>query len=322
MTTAPSAGFDYYTSTIYWNNFDIINSTINKTIAGFEHIGWIEHFVRTYGVKKHALLFNCGNGWVERDLFRQGAVAHVDGADISAELIARCREEAAKMGMPSDYRIEDSNAFDMRGQTYDLVVNYAAMHHVARLNRLSEAIADATRERGLYVNYDYTGPHRNQYDLISWLRCCEVRKALPAKYQTTLGYPHIPTMLATDPSEAVHSELIEDVLRRHFDVLEMARLGGGVAYILLFQNHALLVDQNTTEGQAALRYILEEDRRLLDEHPASNLFTFFVARAKMNAPDLLERERWRTEEDARERYASDNGGRYYAPTPLELILHG
>ena len=320
MTIAPSADFSYYTNTIYWNDFEIVNSTINKAISGQEWTGWIEHFRRTYGVKENTLVINCGNGWVERELFQQGAISHVEGTDINASLIAECKRAAKDISMPSVYRMADANTFDVQGKTYDLVVNYAAMHHVARLNRMSEVLADATRSRGLFINYDYTGPHRNQYDMKTWLRCCQVRRRLPTKYQTVLGYPHVPTMLATDPSEAVHSELFDEVLHRHFDVLETVRLGGGIAYVLLFQNAVLQAEQNTREGQAAIKFILEEDRALTQEHPASNLFTFSVARAKNPAPDASQRAEWQAEEDERESRARSDGGRYYQPTPLELIL--
>ena len=53
-TTAPIDGFEYYNGTIYWNNFDAINSRTNKIISTYENIGWIEHFIKNYGKKNIA----------------------------------------------------------------------------------------------------------------------------------------------------------------------------------------------------------------------------------------------------------------------------
>ena len=320
-TIAPKDDFNYYDGTIYWNNFDLINAHINRTISGDESVGWATHFVRTYGPKDKTLVLNCGNGWVERDLFRLGVVSHVVGTDINQKLLDQASAEARRIGMSAAYRVADANQFDGAGQTYDLVVNYAAMHHIARLNRMAEVVAEMTRGRGIFLNYDYVGPHRNQYDETTWLRCLEVRSRLPKKYQTSLGYPHVPTMIASDPSEAVHSELLLETLLRHFDVLESAKFGGGVAYILLFQNVALYRDQHTEEGGAILNMIMEEDRKLLAEHASSNLFEFCVARAKNPPPSPALRTRWQDEEDEREARARADGGRYYPPTPLEKILY-
>lgn len=111
-------------------------------------------------------------------------------------------------------------------------------------------------------------------------------------------------MLATDPSEAVHAELQLPVLRRHFDIQEIVNLGGGVAYTLLYQNRPLFDDQNTEDGRNAISYIMEEDKRLLSDHPSSNLFSFFVAKAKAERPTDIMRAGWQVEEDRHEAYRS------------------
>jgi hypothetical protein len=128
------------------------------------------------------------------------------------------------------------------------------------------------------------------------------------------------TMLAVDPSEAVHSELQLEALLRHFDLLEYARLGGGICHTLLMNNHRLYAERHTDEGRAACAMILREEEIALRANPDFNLFSFFVAKPKTsNIASPAQRLTWQAEEDEREEKASRNSGRYYPPTPLETI---
>ena len=55
-----------------------------------------------------------------------------------------------------------------------------------------------------------------------------------------MSYPHLPTMLHDDPTEAIHSELIVETLQRYFHVERFVPLGGAIAYPLLTFNARLL----------------------------------------------------------------------------------
>jgi hypothetical protein len=147
--------------------------------------------------------------------------------------------------------------------------------------------------------------------------------ALPEKYRVSLRYAHLPTMLTADPSEAVHSELQTETLVRYFELLEYKRLGGGIAYQLLYMNTRLHADQRTPEGQRAIQFVLEEDRKALLRNPDFNLFTFFVAKPKRpESIDPVQLLTWQAEEDEREANAGLNGGRYYPQSALEIIYGG
>jgi len=195
------------------------------------------------------------------------------------------------------------------------------MHHIAYINKMTETVARIA-EDGLYLGLDYTGPHRNQYDWDVWSKIIHINQLLPPKYRQAIRYPHLSTMLSTDPTEAVHSELQLEVLQRHFDIIELKSLGGGIAYTLLFGNNALYAEQHTPGGEAALEFILKADADTLTINPSSNLFTFFIAKPKKKGtidPVLL--SKWQAEENEREIMASQNSGRYYPEAPLELIYN-
>lgn len=318
----PNAAFDYYRGDIYWNDFEAINRHINTQISGDPAIGWQRHLRSVHGCFGKAFFPSCGNGWVERDLFRLGVIGSAAGVDIGASMLEAARKAAADEGIAASYMIGDINAIELPVGEYDLVVNHAAMHHVAYINRVTHRIARTLKSGGLYVAFDYVGPHRNQYSWEAWSAMVELNATLPARFRAKLGYPHMKTMLHTDPTEAIHSELQVEVLKRYFDLTQYSALGGGIAYQMLYQNGMLYHEQNTPEGQATLARIIAADMELLKAMPESNLFSFWVASPKVSSfPQSGVISAWQAGEDVREETAKLSSGRYYPAGALEIIYN-
>jgi SAM-dependent methyltransferase len=318
----PGEEFEYYTGAIYWNNFEIVQFYINQAISGDRLKNWSQHVGDSHGCFETALFVNCGNGWVERDLFREGLIQSAVGFDVSETLIDVAKVEATKIGMPFVYMIEDANHIDLSDIEVGLVVNYGAMHHVAYIDRLTRQLCKALAKGGVYVAFDYTGLHRNQYSWAAWSSTVELNASLPERFTTTLAYPHLKTMLRTDPTEAIHSELQVEVLRRYFDLKQFVPLGGALAYQILYQNTRLYKERQTPEGIETLQRIMDADRAFLAADPESSLFSFWVATPKADALDnRLALAEWEKEENLREEAAANNSGRYYRETALELIYN-
>lgn len=164
---APAEGFEYYQNTIYWNNFDAIQNRTNFLISGDNSIDWIGHVLRKYGSFDKAFMLSCGNGWVERQLFRNRTIKSVIGTDINAELLRQARAAASEINMPAVYAEADVNTCNFKDFSADLVVNFAAMHHVAAINRTTQAMSELLTPGGTYIGFDYVGAHRNQYDSVT-----------------------------------------------------------------------------------------------------------------------------------------------------------
>lgn len=318
-TVKPAEGFEYYGNTVYWNNYDLVCEVHNRRVSGRPDIDWQRHLMQAYGTFDHAFFVNCGNGWVERDLFRLGAIRRATGSDISADLLAQAGAAAEGIGLPATYFAADVNTFEAKGATYDLAVNVGAMHHVAYLDRMTRILAQMLRPNGIYAAFDYVGAHRNQYPWEMWSKIVALNAALPEEYRVALAYPHLPTMIHSDPSEAVHSELQVAYLERYFDLEQYTPLGGSIAYTLLYQNHALHAAQHQPEGAAVVARIMEADAAHLSERPQDNLFSFWVARPKRVLPNRAVLRRWENEERLREEAAQREGGRYYPATAIETI---
>ena len=201
---------------------------------------------------------------------------------------------------------------------FDLVVNYAAAHHVAMIDRVFREICRLLPEDGWFLSFDYVGPHRNQYSSTAWERAWALNDELPPSLRQSMSYPHVGTMLQVDPTEAVHSELIVETLHRYFHVDRFVALGGAIAYPILTHNERLFAHPDTAERAAVVEEVLRADEEFLAEHPDSTLFAY--AAATPNKEVLAQSELladWEREEHDREDRARANGGAYHPPTALQ-----
>jgi SAM-dependent methyltransferase len=306
----------YYSGT-YWDEYPLVRETIFRRVSGEPTLGPQEQFARTtQRTFNRALILNCGNGWVERGMQARGLFREAIGIEYSESLLEEARSAAENVGLRAEYRQMDVNTADFPFEGVDLVVNQAAAHHIAYLDRVFRALCRLLPVDGWFFGYDYVGPHRNQYSGEAWEAAWQTNLLLPETLRQELIYPHLPTMLVTDPTEAIHSELILEVFRRYFKVEEFIPLGGAVAYPLLTHNDRMW---NASEAERSewIARIIETDTEFLSRHPDSTLFAYFTGRPRKEVLDDEEQlERWTAEEVEREARASAAGGEYYPRSAL------
>ena len=304
----------------YWNDLPEVAAFIERRATGKDDTSWFTHLrdVANGGEPfKKALFLNCGNGWVERELLRAGIVTETVGIDISDDLLEAGRKAAADEGLNARYYNRDINTADLPEDGYDLVVNYAAAHHIACLDKVLRRVAELLPEDGVFASVDYIGPHRNQYPYDQWQAASDLNASLPEKYRADMPYPHLPTMLHGDPTEAIHSELIMETVERYFSLQEMNPIGGGLAYLVLSFNRGVH-DDASPERDEVVRRVLEADVSWTAEH--GPLFAFFWGRPdKAVLADKESLAGWASVEEERERLAATNGGHYYPLTVLQQL---
>ncbi|MCA1719945.1 MAG: class I SAM-dependent methyltransferase [Actinobacteria bacterium] len=207
------------------------------------------------------------------------------------------------------------NTAELPEGDYDLVVNFAAAHHIAHLDKVLRKVAEVLPEDGVFVSVDYVGPHRNQYGYEQWEAASALNASLPEQYRSSFSYPHLPTMLAGDPTEAIHSELILETVDRYFRLEELNPVGGGLAYLVLSHNAGLHADPEGAEQDRIIRDVLDADAAWTKDHDP--LFVFFWGHPNKDVlTDQGRLDAWSREEEERERRAAANGGEYY---PLSLL---
>jgi SAM-dependent methyltransferase len=314
----PPSSAPYYRDR-YWNELDAVNQHLQRRGTGEPLLDWIGHLAAWHGRPfAKALVLNCGNGWVERSMIDRGVVAEAVGIDIADDLLAEATRAAGDR--PLRYYRVDVNAATFPEGGYDLVVNHAAAHHISHIDRVMRALAALLGPDGVFVSWDYVGPHRNQYPGDMWEAAHHVNLTLPPELRSPMHYPLLDVMLVGDPTEAVHSELVLDVMQRYFTAEHHVALGGGIAYLLLTHNPAVL-DRPWAETASAVLQILDHDAAYTDAAPERTLFAYVIARPG-RPPDGEVLAGWAAEEQGREERAVAAGGRYYPPTAVaDAIAH-
>jgi len=311
-----------YYSGQYWNDFPLVLEYMSENFTGDTHKWWVQDFKERYAVTpfENGLFLNCGNGWVERDFIDKNIVRNAFAFDYSPQLLKIAAGDKGQR--PIYYFRTDVNKIDFFDNEFDLVVNVAALHHTQYINRLCHILCASLKEGGIFVNFDYIGPHRNQYSLKQWFFLQQVNKSLPKKYRKK-GFlrPHLPTMLVNDPTEAIHSELIIDTVSRYFDILERHDTGGGIAYELLTHNVALK-DKDPYELDKQIEFILIKDRIYTELIRVPVLFSYFITTPKKDI--LYDREKlesFQLLEEKREKDASNRWGVYSTRDYIVIWLH-
>jgi len=173
------------------------------------------------------------------------------------------------------------------------------------------------------MSFDYIGPSRNQYSNFQWDLTKKINSTLPNNLKKDkLYYPHIPTMMATDPTEAIHSSLIMEMVGRYFDFIHQRNIGGGVAYTLLSQNPKL--DKlNKHQSEKIVKQILEIDDEYTQKGLLPDMFTYFIAKPKKEVlKNKKNLQKYQQEEDLREALTTVIENTNSIKEYLYLIPHG
>ena len=212
----------------------------------------------------------------------------------------------------------DVNSTSFPRQRFDLVVNVGAAHHIAYIDRVFRALCELLPDDGWFVSFDYVGPHRNQYATATWEAVWELNSRLPESLRQDLRYPHLPTMLHDDPTEAIHSELVLSTFHRYFDVRECVLLGGALAYPLITHNDRLFASSDARLRDLWVDRILAADEAYLAINEETSLFAYFAGQPdKVVLARTDELEAWARSEEEREFAAMKIGGQYYPHTAFQ-----
>ena len=306
----------------YWNDFQLVLEYMCENFTGNKHKWWVQDFKERFCEKpfEHGLVLNCGNGWVEREFIDLGLVSRITAFDYSRDLLRIAEKEKGER--PISYFQTDVNRIDFGDNQFDLIVNVASLHHVQYINRLCRIMCSTIKEDGILVNYDYIGPHRNQYPFKQWYYIKRVNRLLPDFIRKSpIAKPHLPTMIREDPTEAIHSELIIESVSRYFEIFERHDTGGGVAYQLLTHNPKLK-NVPTEELDIHIGKILALDKEYTHLNRVPPLFSYFLAKPKKSVlSDEKKLASYQKTEDLREEKARKRQGVYSNGQYFGMIVY-
>jgi len=323
MSTAKPASAKVYYQGHYWNDLPEVQEYLCQNFTDNKEVWWTQDIKDRFAPGKKQFkkgLFLCdGNGWVSREFIDKKIVSEAVAFDWSTDLL---KEAEAKKGKRNIcYFQADVNTINFENDEFDLIVNNAALHHVQYLNRLLYILSKALQPDGIFISSDYIGPQRNQYTRSHWDKIVRFNSTLPEVIRhENLHYPHLPTMLYTDSTEAIHADLIIKTMMRYFDLFEQHDTNGGLAYHLLTHNAKAFAIPAVVR-KPLVKMILEADRKLTKEKKVPVLFSYFIARPKKKplAEELV--DKYQAEEDSREKMAGYFFGTYFFQDFLKIVRH-
>ncbi len=165
----------------------------DRLIAGGVRGPWFEdHFSRPRpAVRARRCSSTAATGGSSGRWWRPASSGEAVGIDYSDDLLEEARREAGTLGLPLTYHQMNVNTAEFPPGPFDLVVNYAAAHHIAMIDRVFRRICTMLPEDGCFLSFDYVGPHRNQYSTVAWERAWAVNNELPEHLRQSMAYPNV-----------------------------------------------------------------------------------------------------------------------------------
>ncbi len=279
---------------IHWTEHLAIQERFNQKIGGHIHKDlflYLADFLREKGLNlpvERALTLGCGAGEFERSLSKYNICLRHDGYDISTQSIDLAVEKAKAEGLTHlTYEVRDIDNISLLPTRYDVVFGIQSVHHFRELEHVFAEIRKALKPGGFFVLHEFIGPTRFQWSERQLELINGLLQLLPSKYRINrkdgvtlinkVWRPSIPEMESVDPSEAIRSGEIMDVLSNYFELIEIKELGGTVL-LLLLEGIAGNFDYNKPEDMRFLKIFFEIEDLMMDIGEIPSDFAVIIAR--------------------------------------------
>ncbi len=218
--------------------------------TGEEHADYLFTQIRKHMVPdfapRRALDFGCGVGRCTLPLARR--CESVAGVDVSADMIAEARRNAAAMSVPNvTFDVSDANLSGLERGAFDLIHSFIVFQHIPSRygERLVERMIELLSDEGVAVlHFLYHAEIKRWHAVARWLR----KRVVPLHWAANLLYGK--------PLRYPLMEKNEYDLNRLFFLLRRRGCGNGIVrlegvhtmhgIIVFFQKHADVIPYNKT----------------------------------------------------------------------------
>ena len=279
---------------VSWAGIKLNHKYYNYLVCGDPDLHYLKYFMAKY-IKKpgRVLSLGCGNGHLERVLIGMGLpYIEMQGIDINPDLMKYAAEEAARSGCKNiRYLAADLNHFELPPRSFDLIIFFHSLHHIENLEGMISNVRNALAEDGLVLVVDFVGPSRFQWTDLQMRLTQELLDNLPDELKLgrynpssrsvkrTITRSTVKEVVDIDPSEAIRSGEILNLLRAEFQVLEEKPMGGTLLH-LLYNGIAGNFDETNPYVCALIRSLQKTEELLILNGVISSDFIFMVLRNK------------------------------------------
>ena len=274
----------------YWMQHSMVRDRINLLISGNRHTdaygrlaGFLKESGRPAPLGRCASL-GCGSGGLERDLIRRGLIEHIEGYDSSADAIAEARRLASNPEYRNiTYHEADLPSLVLPEAQFDAIFSHSCFQAIEPLESVAATVRRALKPGGLFHLNEFVGPSRFQWSdaqirlINGYLESLPDRLlATPSGRKPLLRRPAIEHMLADQPTQAIRTAEIKEVLTRHFDILEERPFGGTLLHMALSDIAQNFSVENPEDVDHLERLFDLEDQALINGTLGSD-FTVLIA---------------------------------------------
>jgi len=162
-----------------------------------------------------------------------------------------------------------------------------ALHHFEQLEHIFTQIHEALEPGGVFVYNEYVGPSRFQWTdlqltLINRFRAClppALRMTREGKPAPLITRPDLDRFIQTEPFEAIRSEEILPLTRKHFNIIDQRDYGGTLLHMLF---HGIMgnFDEENEDHVALIRILCTMERAMMETGILPSDFTVVAARRR------------------------------------------
>ena len=279
---------------IYWELLPTVSQYQYRCMTGDESVDYFSYSMNY--VKEHignknlrALSIGCmeGNIGPEITVFETGMFGRIEVMDIAQGLLKKQSKIASEKGLNAiEYIKQDLNCVELEKNVYDFIWAVGTIHHIENLELFFEQVQNALKDNGIFMMREYIGPNRINHTEEQLSIVNEILSILPEKYKKTpdglikniMEATDVVALIKHDPSEAVRSEDIMQILNHKLEIVKLAYTGGTILQPLL-SNIASNFEKDQ-EGDLVLKLLILLEKTLIEKEVLSSDYVFCMARKK------------------------------------------
>lgn len=295
--TQNTAGSEAFSRELYWLAIPLVQSHYQqRACAGLRYPSWVEYCVHEFlGARtpvRRMLSIGCGSGAIERHLFRLNAFVECDAIDLAPAAIEQAKREAKEIGADSiRYVSMDVELDSLPHKRYDAIWFNGSLHHIRELESVCARVHGALNRGGWLFFNEYVGSNHfafgqrqkacihHSYGLIPERYRKSFANGCIGQLQDSAAIPDPEEVRRIDPSEAVRSQDILEVVESLFETRARNRCGGSILQFLL---HGIAgnFDESDFDSIRILQMLLDIEDALIDSGSMESDFVVFAGQPK------------------------------------------
>ncbi len=279
---------------VHWMQHPKVRERMNLLTSGELHKDRFQYFLETYlrgrTPVQRAVTLGSGHGELERGFSQYNLASLHEGIDIADGAVSEARRLAADAGFSHiRYQVGDLNSVRLPESAYDVVFGVMSIHHVRALEHLFRQVSMALKPEGYFFLDEFIGPSQFQWPEHQLAAINEQVAVMPELFKamvsdrsmmkTPVARHTIEEMNSSDPSEAIRSAEILQLLPRYFEVVEVRGYGGSLLHLLL-EHIAGNFTEEDPGSMNYLRLIFDLEDRLIASGKLAHDFAIIVARRR------------------------------------------